>query len=67
MTLQSKLKLIQDWLADPEGRVLKRAIVLSLLVWLGASTANAMVDLGAVLHGVACPDHAAWIAAGSEH
>lgn len=54
MTLQT----IRDWLADRENRVVVRALAVSLVVWTGASAANAMVDVGAVLHDATCADHA---------
>jgi hypothetical protein len=51
------LQSIRRWLTDRENRPLVCALAASLVVWTGASAANAAVDFGAALHDATCPQH----------
>lgn len=40
-----------------EGKTVAAILAISLMVWIVASSANLMIDVGAAAHDAFCPDH----------
>lgn len=44
-------------LSSREGKTVAAILAISLMVWIVASSANLMIDVGAAAHDAFCPDH----------
>lgn len=53
-----KPNTIKAYFATREGTAVATILVISLLIWAGASAATAAIDLGAAVHDATCPEHA---------
>ncbi|MBX9616447.1 MAG: hypothetical protein K2X25_12695 [Caulobacteraceae bacterium] len=51
------LDSLNTYLSSREGKTLAVMLAVSLMVWIVASSANLMIDVGAVAHDAFCPDH----------